>query len=433
MNSAAKQPHSPSVSFEEYAERFRLFDAVPTATAMFKVEQDKEGNPSDFVPIYANRACHELFHAVFPMPIGRSFYQTHPTASRKLLKHCSRTALDGKPQKIEHYIPELRKYLQVSCYQALPGVCGCVFQDLTRQRKIERRASRSQHKLNVIIQHSIDYLFDFDLKTMMLADTSNMLGRPTCLPQIGSLPYGLVKLGLMQESSVPAALAMVDKIKKGANVASCTIEFRSSVHTEFQWYSIALHACHSTDAPATSVIGYLKNINGIILRQKRLESLANKDSLTRIHNLRAGRALVEEQLSPSQPPRQNTMFLFDMDNFKNINDLYGHYTGDEVLQKFATLLISVFRQTDIVYRMGGDEFIAFAPNAGGDYFLHRICHDILDMTSHLPSIDFPISVSIGVAVGSTPGATYEDYYKQADKALYSIKNRDKAAYAFSYF
>ena len=55
------------------------------------------------------------------------------------------------------------------------------------------------------------------------------------------------------------------------------------------------------------------------------------------------------------------------------------------------------------------------------------------MTSHLPSIDFPISVSIGVAVGSTPGATYEDYYKQADKALYSIKNRDKAAYAFSYF
>ena len=83
--------------------------------------------------------------------------------------------------------------------------------------------------------------------------------------------------------------------------------------------------------------------------------------------------------------------------------------------------------------MGGDEFIVFAPNAGNDYFIRRVCRDIKTMCADMPELDFPISISIGVAVTNSPQASYDDYYQTADQALYHIKKKDKGSYHCIYF
>ena len=82
-----------------------------------------------------------------------------------------------------------------------------------------------------------------------------------------------------------------------------------------------------------------------------------KDFLTRIYNRRGGMTLIADKMKNPMP---YTFFMMDIDNFKRVNDLYGHDTGDYMLQYVANTLKETFRQTDVVIRMGGDEFAVLA-------------------------------------------------------------------------
>ncbi len=292
----------------------------------------------------------------------------------------------------------------------------------------------NQKKLYAILQHSVDYLFNFDLSTNTMRDDSAILGHEDSLPTVSNIPEGLVRSGLLKASGQKSMQKMIDNVKRGVSFVSCHVEFRRNTAEEFKWYSFSLYSYKESKDGDSIIAGFIKSIHTEIMQRKNLELLAEYDELTQIHNRRSGKQLVEEILAlPRSGEEDHTMFIFDLDNFKNINDVYGHYTGDTVLRGFAKLLTRIFRRTDIVYRLGGDEFIVFAPNAGSDYFLRRICRDVITLSSKMEDIDFPVSVSIGAAISSNPSASYDDYYKAADQALYSIKNNKKGDFAFSYF
>lgn len=288
-------------------------------------------------------------------------------------------------------------------------------------------------KLLTILQHSADYLFDLDLKTHAVKDDSQLLGHTDALPKIDCIPGGLLQLGMIKASTCPTIYKMLETLQRDVDFVSSHIEFRMHAEDDFQWYSICFYT-YIDEQGKLHAAGYLKSIHAEIMHRKNLELLAEFDELTQIHNRRSGKQMVEELLAlPRSGEDDHTMFIFDLDDFKNINDVYGHYTGDTVLCGFAKLLTQIFRRTDIIYRLGGDEFAVFAPNAGSDYFLRRICHDVLQLSAHLDGIDFPVSVSIGAAISSNPSVTYDDYYKAADQALYSVKKERKGDFAFTYF
>lgn len=127
------------------------------------------------------------------------------------------------------------------------------------------------------------------------------------------------------------------------------------------------------------------------------------------------------------------MFIFDFDNFKKINDTYGHYGGDQALKRFAEVLKKVFRKSDVIFRLGGDEFAVFAENIGNEEFVKDVCRRMFQQLQEINDMEFKISVSVGAAITDNKNADYYDYYRTADKALYEVKKDHKNSYKIVYF
>ncbi len=122
--------------------------------------------------------------------------------------------------------------------------------------------------------------------------------------------------------------------------------------------------------------------------------------------------------------------IIDADNFKFVNDTYGHSKGDEVLSALANILRGTFRFTDICARIGGDEFIVFLTNeTSGSSLEERIQHIISEFQKALKDlkIDGPIGISIGGVYGRG-ATTLEELYEYADKLLYYVKEHNKGTY-----
>lgn len=161
---------------------------------------------------------------------------------------------------------------------------------------------------------------------------------------------------------------------------------------------------------------------------RRLEQLATCDPLTGLLHVRQGRCLVEEALEkPRWPEAKAALFMFDVDDFKKVNDEHGHHCGDLVLKEFAELLNRSFRRSDVVFRAGGDEFSAFAIDLPCSCVAKRICADVIAGVEQLSEECVEVSVSVGVAFGSA-SRSFEEFYRAADQALYGIKRTGKSSF-----
>ena len=130
-----------------------------------------------------------------------------------------------------------------------------------------------------------------------------------------------------------------------------------------------------------------------------------------------------------------TLMMVDLDSFKLVNDIYGHGMGDSVLIRFAEIIRSVIRTTDIAGRMGGDEFIVFCKDIRDEAIIadkaRAINEAILHSAKELMGEDMgiPLGASVGAVAVPDEGTVFEVLYKKADKALYRVKQNGKHGYA----
>jgi len=121
--------------------------------------------------------------------------------------------------------------------------------------------------------------------------------------------------------------------------------------------------------------------------------------------------------------------MIDLDFFKRINDTYGHEAGDEVLRQISTKLNARVRDTDLLARMGGEEFCLLAVNVGQKFkaaYFASIAATIASVTFNFGGEDFRVTTSIGVA--SSLGSSLEDMISRADRALYEAKDAGRDQY-----
>lgn len=164
----------------------------------------------------------------------------------------------------------------------------------------------------------------------------------------------------------------------------------------------------------------------VMANQEELSFAANHDPLTGLYNRN-----VFDKVRNSDERRAHALLLVDMDKFKDVNDTYGHDTGDMVLKKVAEILKNSFRNEDYVCRIGGDEFAVIMVHAGPELKdlikgkMDRANEKLADTTDGLPQV----SLSVGVAF-SHPGSISEDIFKNADQALYRLKNSKRGGCEF---
>ena len=171
----------------------------------------------------------------------------------------------------------------------------------------------------------------------------------------------------------------------------------------------------------------LRNQLQMQLEKKTIKSLT--DALTGLHN----REYLEKTLHALLAEgRTGTLFMIDLDNFKSINDTFGHIIGDKVLQCFAEVLRDYARKEDIVCRLAGDEFVTFytdlTDRAAAAKKAEGIIHSFAERMAELGYAGI-VSVSIG-AKTTTGDEEFQELYGKADTSLYFVKNNGKNAYHF---
>jgi len=162
-----------------------------------------------------------------------------------------------------------------------------------------------------------------------------------------------------------------------------------------------------------------------------LKKAADFDAMTGLLN----KSAVQRELTKVCGEGQGVLLMIDLDSFKLVNDIYGHGMGDRILIKFAELLKNALRATDIVGRMGGDEFIAFCEHTTQESVVEDktkfLNEKILEAAKDFmgDKMNIPLGVSIGGVFVPDEGRDFSELYKKADSALYKVKQNGKHGFS----
>lgn len=209
-------------------------------------------------------------------------------------------------------------------------------------------------------------------------------------------------------------------------------EGRHTAHYSFQrymadgtvhWMRLVLHIFTERYNGSMYALLYLKDIDSEKKREMEREAAANLDPLTGIYNRRTFERQVSAWVQGCSGRCAGALILLDLDNFKMINDRYGHQKGDETLLRMADNLRETFRKNDIFGRFGGDEFIIFIKNVMSKELLNTRIYQLIERLQS--DKQMPIHFSAGITFVSAEGFSYKKSLRQADVAMYESKKKGK--------
>ena len=201
------------------------------------------------------------------------------------------------------------------------------------------------------------------------------------------------------------------------------------------WYRYQSVVLYDEEGGPVRHVGRLLDTSEAAMRESQFRRKAERDSLTGLYNRAAALDRIETALRTESRPC--TLIVVDVDDFKAVNDSYGHPEGDYVLKRLAIFLSQVMRKEDIVARIGGDEFLIFAPGLGsgpaadrvlehlarGPFAGQRATDEVTDTAYHAAP-----TISVGAACCLTPPMPFDVLYAAADSTLYQVKEAGKAQY-----
>ena len=174
----------------------------------------------------------------------------------------------------------------------------------------------------------------------------------------------------------------------------------------------------------------LNIINRTVYNKSRIElqNKAETDLLTGLLNKIATEKHIQEFLDGDGKNEPAMLVVLDIDNFKKINDTMGHAFGDQVLATLGVKLKNQFRSSDIIGRIGGDEFIVFLKKIPNEEIRDKEANKLINFFKDFKAGDYvkySVTSSMGVAMYPEDGANFEQLYKAADKGVYQSKKNGK--------
>ena len=221
-------------------------------------------------------------------------------------------------------------------------------------------------------------------------------------------------------------------MKKALEVPSKgSADYRTNLHdnSSYKWYRSYYTSVADKSGKVVRLIARIKNIENERNRQKKLELQIKSDPMTGLLNKIAVKSEISDVLLDMPPLYYHAMMMIDIDNFKSVNDNLGHMFGDAVLKNIASAIRRTFRSSDIIGRIGGDEFIVFMKNTSienAEMKARELCTSI-KRTYSGNGRTVEISCSIGISY-SKDNEDYDTLFEKADTAMYCSKKNGRNGY-----
>ena len=199
-----------------------------------------------------------------------------------------------------------------------------------------------------------------------------------------------------------------------------------------EWLSV--NAIKDKDGNIENFIGIFSDVTHQRKDAENHAYLATHDPLTGLSNRLLLNDRLEHAINHADRFNKCVAAVFcDLDNFKPINDTYGHSTGDEILKNVANAMKDILRKEDTICRFGGDEFVILVEELESFTYLEKILEKIRDISTkpfNIDGIDHSVGMSIGTAIYPNDANSAEDLLKCADEAMYRSKNSGKNKISF---
>ena len=210
-----------------------------------------------------------------------------------------------------------------------------------------------------------------------------------------------------------------------------TLEYRQLTGEKgYRWLRLTIELVELPGSSDIEAYMLFEDIDAAKRREMDTIEQAQTDPLTGALNRTTFAARVEDILQSSAPETQHAFMMLDIDCFKQVNDAFGHSTGDQALIDTADTLRLALRRDDLICRMGGDEFLVFLADIPGDSVAAAKARQIGAAMRKALSAEVEISGSIGIAIVPRDGRDFDTLYKKADAALYHVKGSGKDSFAF---
>lgn len=195
------------------------------------------------------------------------------------------------------------------------------------------------------------------------------------------------------------------------------------------WVELVAHTFREQITKNACALVYLRNIDIQMRRELAHRDAARRDPLTNVYNRTTFRSEVEKYMSDPDQTQEGVMILLDVDNFKRINDQFGHLEGDKALKRVTKLLKHEFRSDDLIGRLGGDEFMVFIKGNIRRSVLEKRVQSF--MAALQADEKEPITCSAGITFVSGKDFSFEESICQADTALYQSKQTGKNHFCYA--
>ena len=292
----------------------------------------------------------------------------------------------------------------------------------------------------ILAELSNALIFEWDIVTDCFYVSENWPAIFNMKPQKENFSKNFTKIFTMPPNQPDMLTPYIENIKQNStknnlsgNYHKVEIQLLTKEHS-YTWFQLRLLLRRDATGYPNRLFGMMTDID---LQKKENEKLiyqAQTDVLTGLYNKATTQLMISDYLKYSSLQNKNqALFIIDIDGFKEINDYFGHLFGDAVLADIARCIKKSFRKSDIVGRIGGDEFIVLFKNITGKGPIQKKAAELVKLlqrkyTSN--SITYKLSASIGIVLSPLHGTNFNNLFRKADNALYHVKENGKNNFYF---
>lgn len=363
----------------------------------------------------------------------------HPSDVKKLLDMIAETKAGSVTGTLElrlrHKDGAWLPLLLRGTFSSNPGEgdsIDCVVVDIAEQKRMQEELEQEKERYRILLEQSQDIFFDVDIEKHQFRCSPNFLlkfGREAT-PLFDD--YGRPRnKQIVHPSDLPALNELRRRIRGGKPTAFAVMRIPTA-EGRYIWCRVQATRISKPDAPLR-LVGKIVDIDEEVRRRAELERRTQRDNLTDLLNKTAFRDKICASM-PVRPQQDRTdaLLFLDLDNFKLINDTFGHMQGDATLLKASEAIKRIFRNADAVGRFGGDEFCVFVKGITREALQERaeaLLKELHIFETHEGQV-VEITTSIGIYLFDGSESSYEVALHRADNAQYLAKQAGKNCYRF---
>lgn len=376
---------------------------------------------------YTRSQVSELFHDCFAEMIFPADRERIQAELKNQLEHGNTARLEYRIRRGDGAVIWILDQGTKTVSENGDSIFYCILVDITRERQARERLRLSLERHQIIMNQATDIIFEWNIQEDTLLFSNNWVRKFGYEAVRERVSTEIPRSGKIHPEDMPAFIRIMNDVAAGVPYSEAELRIQD-VFRNFIWCRVRATCQYDGSGQPVKVVGVIVDIDADKKQREQLLAQACHDPLTGLLNREAARSQTT-RLMEGADGGPLLFLIIDLDDFKGINDRYGHLYGDTVLADVAGMLRHLFQKEDVLARIGGDEFLICMPGGTREEVESRLAElRTLLMSGHMSGPQ--LSCSVGVSSFPQDGRDFTSLYRKADCALYQMKRSGKRGVCF---